>query len=129
MLFRQIKKPGTQKGFSLLEVMVALAVTAIALVSLMGLSGRSVAARERIQRITQATLLGQQRMTEMENTPAAILGTADTQGVFAEPFQRYKWRTSFSDTPLEGVRMATLWVIWGDEKKNEAVEITSFLFK
>lgn len=118
---------GRAEGFSLLEVMVALAIVAIALVSLMGLSGRSISAQERVQRITQATLLAQQRMTEMENTSVSALSSQDTQGSFAAPFDLYRWRISFSDTPLPKVKRVTLTVFWGNEKKNEAVELISFL--
>ena len=37
-------------GFTLLEVMIALAIVAIALVSLLGLANRSIAVQERLQR-------------------------------------------------------------------------------
>lgn len=46
-------------GFTLLEVMIALAIVGIALVTLIGLETRTVQLAERQQRVTQATLLAQ----------------------------------------------------------------------
>ncbi len=101
-------------GFTLLEVMIALALVSIGLIALLGLGNRSIAVGERVQRLTAATLLAQQKMTE--------------QGDFPPPFELFRWRTEFSPTPLTTVRRVDVFVIWGNERRNEAVELTSFLF-
>jgi len=51
-------------GFTLLEVMVAIAVIATALVSLLGLHGRNIQIVAADQQIARATMLAQQAMTE-----------------------------------------------------------------
>lgn len=117
------------RGFTLLEVMVALAIISIALVSLLTLGNRSVAAQTRVQRLTQATLLAQQKMAETE-VAARRGGLEQTlqQGSFTPPHAEYHWRLEFAETPLPSVTLVTVTVVWGDEKKNEAVNVSSFLF-
>ena len=122
--------PGFQQGFTLLEVMVALAIVAIALVALLGLGNRSIAVNARLQKITQATLLAQQRMTEVEIEAAGnAMGVFGEAGVFDEPFAEYRWRVTFEDTPLPNLAMVTVTVAWGNEERNEMVDLNSFVFR
>jgi len=117
------------RGFTLLEVMIALAIAGIALVALLSLSNRSIGVNGRLQKITQATLLAQGKMGETES--AADRGTLQYEnevGEFTPPYDEFRWQISFEDTPLPSVRMVTVKVLWGDEKKNELVELNSFLF-
>ncbi|MBZ0253345.1 MAG: prepilin-type N-terminal cleavage/methylation domain-containing protein, partial [Candidatus Methylomirabilis sp.] len=55
-----------REGFTLLEVMAAVAVLAIALVALLEAQARSIRASHDIQLKTQAVLLAQEKMTQME---------------------------------------------------------------
>lgn len=116
-------------GFTLLEIMIALAIVAIALVSLLGLANRSIAVQERLQRMTRGTLLAQEKMTEIElAAEAKTLVYEPAEGVFAEPFSDFRWRLEFADTPLPVVTQVTLTVAWGAEERNEAVDLSNFLF-
>ncbi|MCW8893278.1 MAG: type II secretion system minor pseudopilin GspI [Deltaproteobacteria bacterium] len=116
------------KGFTLLEVMIAIAIISIALVSLQALNTRTIATHERLQRMTQATLLAQYKMSEVESSSKGTPFSGASQGVFAEPHDQYKWQINFTDTPLASVRMVTVDVTWGDKNKNESVSIDSFIF-
>jgi general secretion pathway protein I len=116
-------------GFTLLEVMVALAIVAIALVTLLGLATRSITVNEKVQRITRATLLAQQRLAELETSGAASDGGEATSGQYPAPFEAFQWRVSYADTPLAFVREVTVTVAWGREERNEAVALTSFLLR
>lgn len=118
------------RGFTLLEVMIALAIVAIALVTLLGLGTRSIETNERLQRITQATLLAQQRMSEIE-LASAKPGTSlqSDEGTFEEPFAEYRWRVGYEETPLPGLRLITVTVAWGSEARNEMVDLNSFVFQ
>jgi len=129
-LVHKIKTPKrtNSSGFTLLEVMIAIAIISIALISLQALNIRTIATHGHLQRVTQATLLAQHKMSEMESSSEkALLQEAD-QGVFEKPFDQYTWQTSFSETPLASVRMVTVDVMWGDKEKNEFVSIDSFIF-
>jgi general secretion pathway protein I len=110
--------------------MIALAIIGIALVTLLGLGNRSINTSGRLQKITQATLLAQEKMTEIELTSqAGNLDLQNEEGGLAAPFEIYRWRTEFEETPLAAVRMVTVTVLWGDEGKNELVELASFVFR
>lgn len=121
---------GRGKGFTLLEIMVALAIIGVALVSLLALGNRTIGVNDRLQHMTRATLLAQQKMAESENLARSggIAGLSEEQGDFAEPFAAYRWQISLSDTPLPAVRMVTVTVLWGQAARNESVDVTSFLF-
>jgi len=116
------------KGFSLLEVMIALAVVAIALVSLLGLSNRSVLVQDKIQRLTRATLLAQQVMSEQElNVGNKRLNWQPQEDDFTEPFAAFRWQVSYQDTLISQVKQVTVIVLWGEAAKNEQVQLVSFL--
>lgn len=114
-------------GFTLLEVMIAIAIISIALISLQALNNRTIATHAYLQKMTQATLLAQYKISEVESAPGEAFQEA-SQGTFEEPHDQYKWQISFSETPLVSVRMVTVDVLWGDRNKNEFVSIDSFIF-
>lgn len=117
-----------EQGFTLLEVMIALALVSIALVTLLSLSNRSISVQERLQRETQATLLAQHIMSRED-----VLATGRNSGWqeqeewFEEPFAAYRWQVSYQDTIIPQVKQVTVSVIWGDVEKNEQVSLVSFL--
>jgi len=118
-----------RSGFTLLEIMIALAIVSIAMVSLLALANRSIGVHDRLQRITAATLLAQQKMAETEvNARHGTLQSADLQGEFSGPYTEYRWRITYADMPLPSVQMVTVTVLWGDEERNELVDLTSFIF-
>ena len=122
-----MRRAPQQKGFTLLEVMIALAIISIALISLLSLATSSINVNARLQKITQATLLAQEKMTDVE---AKIRNSSteppDEEGEFNEPFVEFRWRTVFEETPFPPLRMVTVIVAWGEEAQNEAVQISSF---
>ncbi len=113
------------RGFTLLEVMIALAIIGIALVVILGLTQRSILVNEQLQQITRATLLAKQKMAGIEHD----FGTDNSllEGVFANPDQNYRWRIVHTPTPIDGIEQIDLSVIWGDEKNQELVTLTSFV--
>jgi general secretion pathway protein I len=121
------RRPG---GFTLLEIMVALAIIGTVLIALLSLGNRSLAVNDRLQRTTRATLLAQQKMAESENQArhAGVSQLSAEQGTFAEPFTEYRWQRTITTTPLPSVKMVTVTVLWGASERNEGVDVTSFLF-
>ena len=113
------------KGFTLLEVMIALAIISIALVAMLGLVQRNILVNDRLQQMTQATFLAKQKMAEIEN--GILSGLERNLGEFPPPNQQFSWRAQYSSTPIQGIQQIDLSVIWGEEKDNELVTLTSFL--
>ena len=123
-----MSKRQCNKGFSLLEVMIALAIVAIALVSLLGLSNRSILVQDKVQRLTQATMLAQQLMSEQELNVGKSRSNWDPQeDEFLEPFANFRWQISYQDTLINQVKQVTVIVLWGEAEKNEQVQLVSFL--
>ena len=119
-------RPQSQTGgFTLLEVMVALAIVGIVLVAMLGLVQRNILLNDHLQQMTRATLLAKQRMAEIEggiNRDATQL-----QGEFTAPDEEFRWQMTYTPTPIIGVQQVDLDVLWGDEAKNERVTLTSFV--
>lgn len=115
-------------GFTLLEVMIALAIIATALVTLIGLSQRSILVQEKIQKLTRATLLAQQLINEEENRASrSAVDLSPREEAFPEPFEEFRWEISYQETMISQVKQLTVRVIWGDPDKNEDVRLVSFI--
>jgi general secretion pathway protein I len=118
---------GDDNGFTLLEVLIALAIVGIAVVTLFGRVTKTILLAERQQRVTQATLLAQGKMTEIEIGAQSLSGIGGREGQFAEPFELYNWSVVLEPTPLPAIEMVTVTVAWGDQNRNEQVDLTSFV--
>lgn len=98
-------KNTVQSGFTFLEVMIAVAVIAIALVTLIGSQSQSVSIATLSRQNVTASFLAQQKLAELESTPFDELNSGD--GDFDGDFSLYRWKTevnilSAEDTGIEG---------------------------
>jgi general secretion pathway protein I len=80
-------------GFTLLEVMVAIAILGIALLGLLGLHHQSLQSVVRAQQATRASMLAQAVMTEaeLERFPDLGLTSGDFEGWFPGEFPDFRW--------------------------------------
>ena len=115
------------RGFTLLEVMIATAIVAVAVTVLLGLGNRSLAVHDRLEKTTRATLLAQSRLAEIEVAARKGSSRQDEQGDFPPPDELFHWQSAWLDTPLPAVRRIDLTVSWGEVTRNEAVTLTSFV--
>ena len=126
-----VRKPAAA-GFTLLEVMVAVAVIAIALVPLLRLHLLSLDATLHAQDLTIAVGLAQAKMAEMSAKPKP----GDRQGTFdAAIYERFRWQTVVGekeevpipnlDAPegeelptfeIQRIEVTVIWVDGGREK-------------
>lgn len=93
------KALGRSLGFTLLEVMVALAVMSIVLVSVYRMHSQSLAMNTAARFYTQAPMLAQSKMVEI----AALSSGAfpEDSGDFGEQFPGYDWKASIADVTSE----------------------------
>jgi general secretion pathway protein I len=92
-------------GFTLLEVMVAVAVIAIAFVTLIGAQSQSVAIATDSRFDTRASLLAQGKMAELSLLDYTAL--SDSTGDFGKDFPNFSWKAevtelSEGDTGIKG---------------------------
>nr|WP_321465009.1 prepilin-type N-terminal cleavage/methylation domain-containing protein [uncultured Desulfobulbus sp.] len=92
-------------GFTLLEVMIAVAIIAIAVVTLLGAQSQSVSIASSAKFDTMASMLAQWKMSDLLLKEYKEL--ADDEGNFGEDYPQFSWKLtvtelSESDTGLHG---------------------------
>ncbi len=126
----RVKGPGagvqsTGKGFTLLEVMVAVAILALVLVTLLGLKNRSMQDVMLAERMTTATLLAKRLM--VETLSQKTLAPAEDEGSFEEEeFKEYQWKKSISLSPVPPILEVRAAVIWKEGQRLEMVQLVSY---
>ncbi|MCX5832072.1 MAG: type II secretion system minor pseudopilin GspI [Deltaproteobacteria bacterium] len=88
-----------RQGFTLLEVMIAMAILAISLVAVFRSQSQSVSMASEARFLTTASLLAQGKMAEMESLKPQEL--SDGSGGFGEDFPDYLWRVEVKDTAFQ----------------------------
>jgi general secretion pathway protein I len=123
--------PDISGGFTLLEVMVAVAILGMVLVTLIGLQNRGMEDVMLADHITTATLLAKRKMND--NLVAAVtraIGQKEDEGEFPEEeFKDYTWKQSISQLqPLENVKVTEVRVavFWKEGGRQEMVELLSY---
>ena len=121
----------TVPGFTLLEVLIAVAIVAIALVAFMGLHLRSLDATIRAQDLSTAVLLAQGKMATMGEFP----DTGEEQGKFAGPeLERFQWATAVTEHMLDAldggqtvtVRRLEVTVSWVDGQQTHHYTLEAY---
>jgi len=102
-----VRQPPT-KGFTLLEVMIAMAILAIALVAVFQSQSQSISMAGDSRFLTTAALLAQSKMTEIEAVDMMNVKTGN--GDFGEGFPDYIWSVEAKDTELANVKKIELTV-------------------
>jgi general secretion pathway protein I len=119
-------------GFTLLEVMVAMAIIAIALTAVMGSQSQSVSLASEAKFYTTAALLAQNKMAEIRLTKPdeLISGSGD----FGEDFPGYLWQVTLSSVNLDNIEDITdyfaqidLEISWGEDELYK-YRLREFLF-
>jgi len=87
-------------GFTLLEVMIAIAIIAITLVAVFGSQSQSLSLANEAKFSTTAALLAQNKMAEIEAVNFEDL--ASDSGDFGEDFPNYHWNFTVSDVSFVG---------------------------
>lgn len=130
---------GSERGFTLLEVLIALGILALALPILLGLRNWDLDLHARANELTTATILAQEKLIETEL--GVLLPLGETGGEFqstplgsqasADQTNRppnYRWKRIVSPTPLPIVREVKIQVLWPRGTTDETVEVSTFVF-
>ncbi|HEX7503947.1 MAG TPA: prepilin-type N-terminal cleavage/methylation domain-containing protein [Syntrophales bacterium] len=89
-----------QRGFTLLEVMIAMAILATVLVTVFHSQSQSIAMANESRTMTTMALLAQSRMAEMEGQQDLSIG--QTSGTFGDDFPNYSWTAIITQPPGTG---------------------------
>lgn len=138
---RRKPKPAVsgEQGFTLLEVLLAIALLAIALPVLLGLRNFDLDLHARAGELTTATLLAQEKLLEAELLGVYPIGEISGDFVSAplgslSPVQAadravgYRWKRTVSPTPLELIREVRVQISWSRGATEETVEVSTYVF-
>ena len=97
-------------GFTLLEIMIAIAIVGGLLVTLIYTLNYHLGIAERQEFLTVASLLAREKMGEMEKKPESM------QGDFPAPYSNYHFVTQLKESPFPD--MSQISVVVSDGKDN-----------
>jgi general secretion pathway protein I len=109
--------PSRSGGFTLLEIMIALAIIGGLLITLLYTLNYHLGIAGRHEFATVATLLARDKIEEVEANPAA--GT----GAFPEPYSDYRFAAVVKGSPFPGISEVSVTV----SRNNEHLELTDFI--
>jgi general secretion pathway protein I len=114
------------EGFTLLEVMVALALIAVALVAFLHSQHRSIALLNESVNMTTATLLAQNRMIVLEHHEGLQL--VEQEGIFEDPqYAGFRWTERLMAIPFKDLLEAHVEVSWDDGRGRRSVALVSLV--
>ncbi len=85
-------------GFTLLEVMVAMSILAMALVAVFHMQSQSISMAGEARFLTTASLLAQRKMAEIEADKST--DNKSQEGDFAPDYPAYGWTIQVTDTQI-----------------------------
>ena len=108
----------TKEGFTLLEVMLALAIVGGLLITLLYSLDYHLTIAGRHETVTIATMLAKSTLLEIEKGPAS------TSGDFPDPYTQYHYTTEVKDSVYPGIIEFSVTVVNGKEnvKLSELIE-------
>jgi len=114
----------TKAGFSLLEVMIALAILSLVAVAFLRAQASSVRLVDESVQISMATLLAKEKMAELESRGFPEPGS--NSGTFGEAFPAYRWEQTISTTDIPNIRKAVVRVLWMEGGLQRNMELTIY---
>jgi type II secretion system protein I len=103
------RRTGPPKGFTLLEVLVSLAILSATLILAYQVTSGAIAASDRSEAWTTASLLGEEKLREVTETFPEI---QETTGNFSDPQDRYAWTLTVKQALHPDAREVHVSVSW-----------------
>ena len=119
--FRFIILKSRREGFTLLEVMIALAIVGGLLVTLIYTLNYNLDIASRHEIITTATMLAKDMIADVETGGKSI----DIEGKFPEPYEDYHYKVDIKDSKYPGVSEIAVTV----DRDKERVKLTKLVRK
>ncbi|MDD2671996.1 MAG: prepilin-type N-terminal cleavage/methylation domain-containing protein [Syntrophales bacterium] len=110
-------------GFTLVEIMIAMTILAIALVAALKSQADSISMESRSRIGATLCLLGQAKMAEIDSEEPA--GIAPGRGDFGPDFPGYEWRLEVSDSGVRSLKRIDLTVSFGT-KRDQRLDLVSY---
>jgi general secretion pathway protein I len=115
-----------QRGFTLMEMIIATVLLAIAIVGALSAISSSTRATEAGERVQTAAILAQRKLTELE-IQASNLTSGEQQGDFGAEYPEYRWQATMDTTEFDKLLRVTLIISWGDPSRPNRREFVTYL--
>lgn len=102
-----LSRHGASSGFTLLEVMIAVAILSMALVAAVGSQSQSVSLATEAKFMTTASFLARTKMAELEAKKSADLFSGS--GDF-EDYPQYRWEAEVTEPTLDALGDAAKYI-------------------
>lgn len=123
-------------AFTLIEVLIALAITVIGLVPLLHLLTTSILMTDSAWNLSQATLIGNSRLVEVITENNLEIGTDRGSVESQEKEIVFDWQSKVTeaqieeleDTGLTGLHKVTVTVMWHEGQSQKQIFLTTYVF-
>jgi len=115
-----------RRGFTLIEMIVATMILALAVVAALAAFTSATRTTTYAQEIQTATILAQQQISQAETQPTSLSG-GDQEGAFGENYPGYHWKQSVEATDYQNLFKVTVTVIWGLPQNPHSRSLTTYL--
>ena len=105
-----MKRKKTSSGFTLVEVLLALAVIAIALTALLKVTAQNIENTQRIKDKTISHWIAMQGVSMIQLNLLQVTSGQDSTQVTSMLNQKWYWRARVSSTPLKQIQQITILV-------------------
>ncbi len=114
-----------EQGFSLLEVLIALAVLALALFALSRSAALAIDATRHRQEVLLAGLVAQNVLAEIRLGPG-VPAQGEREGRQQQGPRQFHWRAEISDSELPGIRRIDIAVATDPRRQDVRLRLTGF---
>jgi len=115
-----------ERGFTLLEVLVALVIVGLGMIAVFGQVSQALTATARLRDKTLATWVGTDRITELR-LARDFPNVGDRSDEIDMAGVRWQYRVKVSDVGIEDFRRIDVTVAFADQPDRQLVEVTGFL--
>lgn len=107
------KSEKSEKGFTLLEVLIALAIISISLVVLLQTQSSNIVRVYHSTSLTKAAILGQKIMSDIDSEKSLSVGEWDGEELIEEA--TFKWNKNIEPSVVSKMLRVTVTITWGNE--------------
>jgi general secretion pathway protein I len=115
-----------RSGFTLIEMIVATLLLAIAVVGALAAYAAATQSAATSERLHTVALLAQRRLTELELQSDTLSG-GEQQGDFGENYPEYRWKQIVEPTEYQDLYKVTLAIQWGSQNGPRERTFTTFI--